>query len=245
MKPSKLAKTQKSRVPEIRLLVIEDNRLLREGISAMLLEHGDIQVVASLGTGENIMQKIRNVNPHVALLDLGLRNQNSLELVKHLKTECPGVKTIVMDLIPTQEDVLAFVRAGASGFVLKDATIEDFLHTIRSVASGSNVLPAPMTRSLFSQIVEYALNGNTAISATLVESVRLTKREREVMGLVSDGMSNKEIAHNLHLSTYTVKSHVHNILEKLTLHTRVQIATYSHTSPRSLINPLTVSRIAE
>jgi two-component system response regulator DegU len=215
---------------KIRLLLIEDNRLLREGIISLIKEHDDIQVVAGLGTNENILQKIKSFKPCVLLLDLGLRSQNSLQLVKTAKIYSPTTKVIVMDLIPTQADVLDFVRAGVSGFILKDATIDDFLKTIRSVAQGAKVLPSLLTGSLFSDIVEHAVNGDSGTSSKLMESVRMTKRERQVITLVSDGMTNKEIAQKLHLSTYTVKSHVHNILEKLALHTRVQIAKYAHTS---------------
>jgi DNA-binding NarL/FixJ family response regulator len=230
---------------KIRLLLIEDNRLLREGIAALIKEHDDIRVVAALGTNENILQKIRTFKPNIVLLDLGLRSQNSLQLVKAAKVNSSATKVIVMDLIPTQADVLEYVRAGVSGFILKDATINDFLRTIRSVAQGVKVLPSLLTGSLFSQIVEHAVNGARGSSSKLMESVRMTKRERQVIELISDGMSNKEIAQKLHLSTYTVKSHVHNILEKLALHTRVQIATFAHTSESFQDIAKTISLINE
>jgi two-component system, NarL family, response regulator DegU len=214
----------------IRLLLVEDNRLLREGITSLLKGNDDIRVVAALGPNEDILEKVGSLKPGVMLIDLGLRSQNSLQVVINAKTSSPSTKVIVMSLIPTQEDVLQFVRAGVSGFILKDATLEDFLKTIRSVAQGSKVLPSLLTGSLFSQIVEHALNGASGATSKLMESVRMTRRERQVIELISDGMSNKEIAQRLHLSPYTVKSHVHNILEKLALHTRVQIARYAHTS---------------
>ncbi len=215
---------------KIRLLLIEDNRLLRESIASLIKDHDDIRVVAALGTNENILQKIRSFKPNVMLLDLGLRSQNSLQLVKAAKINSSTTKVIVMGLIPRQADVLEFVRAGVWGFILKDATIDDFLRTIRSVAQGAKVLPSLLNGSLFSQIVEHAVNGVRGRSSKLMESIRMTKRERQVIELVSEGMTNKEIAQKLHLSTYTVKSHVHNILAKLALHTRVQIARYAHTS---------------
>jgi len=214
----------------IRVLVIEDNRLLREGISAMLLEQPDIKVVAALGTGENLLLNIGKFIPGVVLLDLGLRSQNSLRLVEAVKRASPETKMIVMDLVPMQADIFEFVRAGVSGFVLKDATTQDFLKTIRAVARGTKVLPSHLTSSLFSQIIEDAINGSPKRSLTLIDSIRMTKREREVIHLVADALTNKDIADKLHLSTYTVKSHIHNILEKLALHTRVQIARYAHTS---------------
>ncbi len=215
---------------KIRLILIEDNRLLREGITSLIKKHDDIRVVDVLGTKEYILQRIQSFKPDVLLLDLGLRNQNSLQLVKATKTNSPATKVIVMDLIPMQADVLEFVRAGVSGFILKDATVDDFLKTIRLVAQGTKVLPSLMTSSLFSQIIEHAVNATRGPSSKLMESVRMTKRERQVIELISDGMANKEIAQKLYLSPYTVKSHVHNVLEKLALHTRLQIAKYAHTS---------------
>jgi DNA-binding NarL/FixJ family response regulator len=210
----------------IRILLIEDNRLLRDGIAVMLKKQPDMQVIASVGNGENIMQMMGELKPDIILLDLGLRNQNSLQVVKLVKKNYPKIKIIVMDLIPLQSDVLEFVRAGVSGFILKDANIAEFFKTIRSVYEGTQVLPPDLTGSLFSQIVDYAINDSKP--SAIAESVRMTKRERQVIELISDGSSNKEIALTLHISTYTAKSHVHNILEKLALNTRLQIAKHAH-----------------
>ena len=213
---------------KIRILLVEDNRLLRDGISVLLKKQSDMHVVVTVGNGENILLMIGKLNPNIVLLDLGLRSQNSLQVVKLVKKNFQETKIIVMDLIPLQADVFEFVQAGVSGFMLKDINVTEFLKTIRSVYEGTRVLPPHLTGPLFSQIVEHAINGSKP--STLAESVRMTKRERQVIELIADGYTNKEIAQKLHLSTYTVKSHVHNILEKLTLHTRVQIAKHAHLS---------------
>jgi DNA-binding NarL/FixJ family response regulator len=211
---------------KIQILIIEDNRLLRDGISAMLKKQSEIHVAATVGNCKNILKIMGKLNINIVLLDLGLRSQNSLQIVKLIKEHFKETKIIVMDLIPLQEDVLEFVQAGVSGFLLKDANISEFFKTIRSVYQGAKILPPNLTGSLFSQIVEHAINGTN--SSTIIESVRMTKRERQVIDLIADGFTNKEIAQRLHLSTYTVKSHVHNILEKLSLSTRVQIAKHAH-----------------
>ena len=215
---------------KIRILLIEDNRLLREGLAAMLKKQQDMSVVETVGNGENILAIMKKHKPDVLLLDLGLRSRSSLSLVKLIKKNSSSPKIIVMDLIPLQADVLEFVQAGVSGFILKDATVNEFLKTIRSVVKGLQVLPPNLTGSLFSQIVENALNGLQP--SEIIDSVRMTKREKQVIELISEGYTNKEIAQELHLSTYTVKSHVHNILEKLALSTRVQIAKYLHDSKK-------------
>ena len=213
---------------KIQILLIEDNRLLRDGIASMLKKQSDMNVVATVGNGENILLMMKKFDPNIVLLDLGLRSQNSLQIVKLSKQNYPDTKIIVMDLIPLQSDVFEFVEAGVSGFILKDADISEFFKTIRSVYQGAQVLPPHLTGSLFSQIVEHAIHA--AQPSVIDESVRMTKRERQVIELIADGATNKEIAQKLHLSTYTVKSHVHNILEKLALNTRVQIAKHAHFS---------------
>jgi len=213
---------------KIHILLIEDNKLLRDGIAAMLKKQADMHVVATVGNGENILLMLGKHKPNMILLDLGLRNQNSLQVVKLTKQNYPEIKIIVMDLIPLQADVFQFVQEGVSGFILKDANVAEFFKTIRSVYQGLKILPAHLTGSLFSQIVEHAVNGSK--HSVIEESVRMTKRERQVIELIAEGSSNKEIGQKLHLSTYTVKSHVHNILEKLALNTRVQIAKHAHLS---------------
>ncbi|HEY6191229.1 MAG TPA: response regulator transcription factor [Bacteroidota bacterium] len=211
---------------KIRLLLIDDNRLLRDGIAAMLKGHRDIKVVAASGNGENGILKIHKLKPNVILLDLGLRSQSSLHVVEIVKKEFPHAKVIVMDLAPAQGDILQFVKAGASGFILKDATLDDFLATIRSVAEGEKVLPPVLSGSLFSQIIEHAVHGGRK---NLNKAIQMTKREREVISLIADGLSNREIGQRLHIATYTIKSHIHNIMEKLALHTRLEVANYSYT----------------
>ncbi len=217
------------KVKKIKIFVIEDNRLLLNGIVSMINEQKDLKVIAAINDREDTLSKIFKLKPDVVLIDLGLRTQNSLEVVKSVRQKSADMKIIVMDLMPVQSDILDFVKAGASGFILKNAMVHDFLKTIRSVVAGEKVLPPHMTNSLFTQIVERAVNVGTH-GPNLMDGVRMTKRERQVIELIADGLTNKEIGQILHLSPFTVKSHVHNILEKMTLHTRVQIAKYVHTN---------------
>jgi DNA-binding NarL/FixJ family response regulator len=185
--------------------------------------HADLKVVAASGGNHDTMLLARAKKPHVILIDLGLRNGSGLRLVKDLSRELPQIKVIGMGLIPSQLDVIEFVEAGASGFILKDASIDDVLRTIRSVAGGTKILPPTLTESLFTRVIEQALQKG---KGNLPDAVRMTTREREIIVLIAEGMSNKEIADRLSLSTYTVKSHVHNILEKMALHSRLQIASH-------------------
>ena len=221
-------------MPKIRVLLIEDNRLLREGITKMLNAEPDIRVISSSGNGD-AMEKAKKLAPDVVLLDLGLKNQNSLTVVGLIRKQFPNTHVVVMDLVPAHADVVDFVKAGVAGFILKDATLNEFLHTIRSVAKGAKVLPPPMTGSLFSQIVEHAIQAGKVDS--LLSAVRMTNREQDVISHIAAGKSNKEIAGELNIAVFTVKSHVHNILEKLALHTRLELATFAHSQGTSRRTP--------
>lgn len=209
----------------IRVLLIEDNRLLRDGAKAILNEEPDIKAVTVSSSNGDALAKARSFKPHVVLLDIGLRNMNSVKIVQSLRKELPKIEVIVMDLIPVHADVAEFVKEGVSGFILKDATVDDFLSAIRSVAKGVKVLPPPLTSSLFSHIVEHALMAGNP--KKIVKAVIMTKREQEVIDLIAKGQSNKQIAEKLFIAVHTVKSHVHNILEKLALHTRLELAHHT------------------
>ena len=211
---------------KIKLLLIEDNQLLRDGIIAILKPYKDISIIAASGNNKSTLANIQKTKPNVVLLDLGLRNQNSLHLVERVRKDFPTAKVIVMDLAPVQADILQYIKAGANGFLLKDASLNDFLITIRTVSDGSTVLPPLLISSLFSQIVEHAVREG---KPGLKSATRMTKREREVIGLLGEGITNKEISQKMHISTFTVKSHIHNIMEKLALHTRLEMANYSYT----------------
>ena len=207
----------------ITVAIIEDNRLVREGMTDMLNELPDVKVVLA---GTNLEAgMLKEKNPRVVLLDVGLQEKNSLRLAEACKKEMADARVIVMDLLPVHEEIAEFVNAGVAGFILKDATFEDFIGTIRSVADGARVLPPRMTGSLFSQIAEVAVRRG---SESALEAVRMTPREREVIALIAAGMSNKEIAKRLNIATDTVKRHVRNVMDKLALHTRLQIAAYAH-----------------
>jgi DNA-binding NarL/FixJ family response regulator len=212
----------------ISVALIEDNRLVREGIAALLNQLPDIRVVAGAsGADIALLQKTK---PNVVLLDLGLGHGDSIRVAEDIKRQLPEAKIILMDLLPVHEDIVEFVNVGVSGFIMKDATLDDLVTTIHSVAQGVHVLPPQMTSTLFSQIAKDAIVRGRSDA---LEAVRLTPREREVIDLIAEGLSNKEIATRLDVATDTVKSHVRNVMEKLMLHTRLQIAAFAHREGKS------------
>ena len=206
----------------IRVALIEDNRLVREALTSVLNRAPDIQAVAEAPNGHEVLLE---GDPHVVLLDLGLENGDSLRVARGILQDFPGARVIVMDLLPAHEELQEFVSAGVSGFIMKDAHLDVVLNTIRSVSSGLKVLPDQMTATLFSEIAREVISNGGSNDH---DAVRMTPREREVINLISEGMSNKAIGKQLHISVHTVKSHLRNIMEKLTLNSRLEIAAYAH-----------------
>jgi DNA-binding NarL/FixJ family response regulator len=205
----------------ITVAIVDDNRLVREALAAMLGRLPDVQIVAAASANAEVLDR---ETPDVLLLDAGLGDEDSLNVAAAIAKRRSGTKVVIMDLMPTNEDIVQFVNAGVAGFVLKDATFDEFVATIRAVAAGDKVLPPRMTETLFSQI---ALGGDARGRERVLEDVRMTRREREVIELIGEGLSNKEIAQRLNIAAHTVKSHVRNVMEKLALHTRLQIAAFA------------------
>lgn len=208
----------------IPMLLIEDNRLLRDGLTAMLGAQG-LKVVAAARNGRDALKHVTRLKPQLVLLDGALGDREGLRLVAAVKRAVPGIRIIVMHLLPTHEDVAAYVKAGVAGFLMKDAGVAELIETIRRVADGACVLPPLMTGGLFTHVAEQAAaRGKRGLRA----AVRMTRRERQVTELIADGLSNRDIAARLGIAAHTVKSHVHNILEKLALHTRLEVAAFAH-----------------
>ena len=211
---------------KIRILLIEDNRLLRESITTILLTQPDFEIITKACTSncENKLIAMKKV-PHIILLDFRLPFQKGLSLLMILRTEYPETKFIAFNVLPEEVEIIEIIKAGGSGFISREASCYDFVNTIRNVAQGENVLPKALTNLLFSQIINYT---SDSIRIWDQKIMQLTKREQEIIDLLVSGFCNKEIAQHLHISAHTVKSHIHNILKKLALKTRLQLASYGY-----------------
>ncbi len=210
----------------IAVALIENNRMVRDGMTALLRESADFTVESSEASGCRPM--LARSQPNVILMDVGLWADGAHNLAQLVTTEYPLAGVVITDMLPKNEELITYVNDGVCGFTLKDATREELVATVRTVAAGDHVLPPAMTSTLFSQIAKEALVRGRAVAGS---TVRMTSREKEVIGLIGEGLSNKEIAARLTIATHTVKSHVRNVMEKLALHTRLQIAAFAHGRP--------------
>lgn len=211
------------RQPQIRVVLIEDNRVACDQLAAVLEgQQANVEVVATASCVTAGLAQVQKTKPHIALVDADLCKSDSQLCLEGVRQMAPETRVIVMDVLPAREDIIGCIAAGANGFVLKDASVRDLVGTIQSVAQGKDVVPAPLTSVLWSQIAGEATAPTPP--GQRLPAVPLTKRELQITHLIAEGLANKEIAQRINIATHTVKSHVHNILKKLGLRTRLQIA---------------------
>jgi len=207
-------------------VLVEDSRLARDQLAALLDAEPHLEVVATAPSAATGLTLVHESRPDVALVDAALADHDGHRWFQRARTGAPGARVVLMNVRPARDDIVGFIEAGADGFILNDADAEEIVGTIRQVAQGIPVLPARLTSTLFSHLAGLGV-ARTAREAPGA-SVRLTTREREVIELIADGRANKEIARRLGITTHTVKCHVHHILGKLDLHSRLQLAAHAH-----------------
>lgn len=208
----------------IHVFIVDDNRLLREGLVSMLSEQKDIIVIGTASSGNNALKQIKDLHLDVALIDIGMPDKDGIEVTKALHQDFPKVKVIILGMLDLTDEIMACIEAGASGYVLKEASFDHMVDTIRSVHCGESFCSPQMTASLFSRIAEIA---DERMPGKSQGSIRLTARELEIINLIAEGLPNKEISERLFVETQTVKNHIHNIFDKLQLHTRLEAVQYA------------------
>jgi DNA-binding NarL/FixJ family response regulator len=206
----------------LRILVADDQELVRAGLRMILEAQDDLQVVAEASDGLEAIAAAERTDPDVILMDIRMPNLDGVEATRRLE----GRRVLILTTFDLDEYVVEALRAGASGFLLKDAPPAELVHAVRVVATGDALLSPSVTRQLLDRVVPRL--GATQPAPAVLES--LTDREREVLRLVAQGLSNAEIAERLVVSEATVKTHVSHILEKLDLRDRVQAVVVAYES---------------
>ncbi|UOX88728.1 response regulator transcription factor [Amycolatopsis sp. FBCC-B4732] len=210
----------------IRVLLVDDQRLVRAGFRSILDGEDDITVVAEAADGREALQAAHDHHPDVVLMDIRMPVLDGLAATRHL-LEDPAVhsKVVILTTFDLDEDVYGALRAGASGFLVKDTEPEELIHAVRVVARGDALLAPSITRRLIS---EFASRGTRPSPPPALD--RLTDREREVLSLVAAGLSNDEIARELTLSPATAKTHVSRIMTKTGARDRAQLVVLAYES---------------
>ena len=208
----------------IRVVICDDHALFRRGLAMVLEEEPGIQVVGEAEDGEAAVAVTVEIVPDVVLMDVRRPKRSGIEATRAIAELVPSTKILMLTVSDEEEDLYEAVKAGAAGYLLKEVSIEAVADAIRSVVSGQSLITPSMASKL---LAEFSSMAKRAEAKQSVPSPRLTARELEVLRLVAQGMSNKEIAGELYISENTVKNHVRNILEKLHLHSRMEAVMYA------------------
>jgi DNA-binding NarL/FixJ family response regulator len=208
-------------VSALRVVIADDQPLMRAGFKAVLEATGTIEVVAEAETGEQAVRAATEHSPDVVLMDIRMPGMDGIEATRRL----PRQRVLILTTFGLDDYIIDALRAGASGFLLKDAPTHEVVAAVRAVAAGDAVLAPSVTRQLLDQVGRRL---PAAVSRTAPSDAELTDRERQILGMLAAGMSNSEISQALVLSEATVKTHVSNVLGKLGLRDRVQAVIYAY-----------------
>ncbi|MFP5578050.1 MAG: response regulator [Acidimicrobiia bacterium] len=209
---------------DIRVMICDDHALFRRGLIMVLEAEDDIEVVAEAEDGEDAVEKAVEFVPDVVLMDVRMPGVNGIEATRRIAEKVPTAKILMLTVSDEEEDLYEAVKAGATGYLLKEVSIEEVAPAARAVVAGQSLISPSMASKLLGEFSNLAKRAEERSS---VPTPRLTERELEVLRLVALGKSNREIAGDLYISENTVKNHVRNILEKLHLHTRMEAVMYA------------------
>jgi DNA-binding NarL/FixJ family response regulator len=208
----------------IRVLVVDDHALFRRGLEMVLGQETDIEVIGEAGDGAEAVELASALLPDIVLMDVRMPRRSGIEACTAIKDVVPSAKIVMLTISDDEADLYDAIKAGASGYLLKEISIDEVATAIRSVAGGQSLISPSMASKLLSEFATMIKKGD---ERQQVPAPRLTDRELEVLKLVAKGLNNRDIAKQLFISENTVKNHIRNILEKLQLHSRMEAVVYA------------------
>ncbi|GAA3122381.1 response regulator [Streptosporangium carneum] len=209
----------------IRVLIVDDHALIRRSLEMALAAEADIEVVGEASDGQEAVELADRLTPDVMLMDVRMPRRSGIEAAREIKASVPSTRIIMLTVSDEEEDLFEAIKAGATGYLLKNVQLDEVPEAVRGVHEGQSLINPAMAAKL---ITEFAnMSRKEAERPPQLPVPRLTDREMEVLRLVAKGMNNREIAKQLFISENTVKNHVRNILDKLQLHSRMEAVVYA------------------
>ena len=214
-------------VDKIRLVIADDHLVVREGLRAVLSTEPDIEVVGEASDGREALRLAQELLPDVVLTDVKMGDWDGVTATRHIRTACPSTKVIVLTNYDEDEIIFSAIRAGASGYLLKEVTGDQLVNAVRTVAQGYSLMYPSVAKRVLEEFAQKT-PAPAEQEADAPGVAQLTARERQVLRLIAQGRSNKEIGGELGIAERTVKSHISNIFAKLELSDRTQAAIFAH-----------------
>jgi two-component system NarL family response regulator len=214
----------KTEIESLRVIIVDDHALFRRGLQMVLEQEPDIEVIGEAADGHEAIEKAQELMPDVVLMDVRMPKRSGIEATQEIRDLLPHAKILMLTISDEEADLYDAIKAGASGYLLKEISIEEVADAIRSVWAGQSRISPSMASKL---LTEFAAMSKRTAERKQVPAPRLTDREMEVLRLVAEGLNNREIGQRLFISENTVKNHIRNILEKLHLHSRMEAVVYA------------------
>jgi len=210
---------------KIKVLLVDDHQIVRDGIFALLIKEHDIEIVGEASNGDELFEKLQFIKPDIIILDISLPKMSGIEIAGILTKDYPQIRIIVFSSYTDEETIFKSIRAGAKGFLPKDSMREDLVEAIKKVNQGFEYLSDKIPNTILMDYIKKSGNQEEKFNNSKLSS--LTKREREILKLIADGMSYKEIGNELFISVRTVETHKNNILQKLELKSTIDLVKFA------------------
>lgn len=207
---------------KIRVLLADDHAIVREGVKMILIKEPDIEVVGEASDGQEALDLVDRLKPGVVVMDISMPGMSGIEATQHVRERYPGVNVLALTMHEDESYVFKLLRAGASGYVLKRAAAQDLVQAVRAAAKGEAFLYPSVARKI---VEDYLKRVETGEDRERYDG--LTEREKEILTVIAQGLSNQQIAQKLYISIKTVQTHRAHILEKLGLHDRTELVRYA------------------
>ncbi|MCD4834147.1 MAG: response regulator transcription factor [Bacteroidales bacterium] len=207
---------------KIKIVLVDDHQMFRDGVKSVLSDEDNIEVIGEIGNGNDLYEVLKSIKPDVIITDISMPEISGIDIAKYVSENYPEIKILILSMHSNEEFITKALSAGANGYLPKDTSMNELLEAINTIYTGDNYFNKEISDTILKSIINKSKSAKEN-----AKNETLTKREKEIVNLVVDGLANKEIADKLFISVRTVDSHKNNIMQKLNLKSSVELVKYA------------------